>query len=557
MVLDSIKLSIPNALIGILQVLRLHGFEGCIVGGYVRDSICRILHHKNMPNQDFSSKNFINHNLLHETSKRTILNTLQDTKLKFTPKDWDIATNAKPSEVLEIFGFYNAYFKIIKLGIKYGTLGIRPLFTNDVGLIEITTYRIEGKYSDSRRPDNVIFTTSLQKDLARRDFSMNAIAFILQDDDSKEPQEYFTQDHCDINMRICDYFSGVESIKQKEIICVGDANMRFSEDALRIMRALRFGAVLQPRFDISKDTKLAIIACKRNLAHISKERILHEYNIMLLGSHVTSIAIDYRQVLEIIYPELSLMSKQQYYINMLALSHAPNILNVRLAIFFYSIDSKHILAALKRMRYDSKTLRDISKILALQNRSFPSSRFEIKESLGFAGEIIFKHYLQMLKAQALALEELQNTSLDIEIEDFELHKYKGMDISKYAINILEQDSKSKESSFKDKPKFSKAYSIADIEYIEIQSYDIIKSSECFLLLHLPIDGNDIMYLLDKQGINDKKMIGKLLNELLYYAMKQNMVSKQAKCKIYSKTEYSSMRDMLLDKAREMIISIGN
>ena len=149
--------------------------------------------------------------------------------------------------------------------------------------LEITTFRIDSDYSDNRHPTNVTFTKSLEEDTARRDFTMNALAY----NDERG---------------ICDFYGGSEDIKNKIIRCVGDSNQRFNEDALRIMRAIRFSSVLG--FKIEDNTKRAIFQNKELLKNISSERIANELVKLLCGENVRKVLLEYIDVLGVVIPEL-------------------------------------------------------------------------------------------------------------------------------------------------------------------------------------------------------------------------------------------------------------
>lgn len=175
-----------------------------------------------------------------------------------TPKDWDITTNATPEEITSLFpdeSFYNNDF---------GTVGVtRETEDESLKVIEVTPYRSEEGYSDNRRPDKVSFGCSLEDDLSRRDFTVNAIAYDPAKDD------------------LVDLYKGQEDIKSKVIRTVGDPNERFNEDALRMMRAIRLSAELG--FALDGDTMAAIAQNSDNLSHISKERIRDEFSRILLS----------------------------------------------------------------------------------------------------------------------------------------------------------------------------------------------------------------------------------------------------------------------------------
>lgn len=210
---DVIKINVPADVAFIIEQLNQAGFEAYAVGGCVRDSV-----------------------------------------LGREPHDWDITTSALPEEVKGIFR------KTIDTGIQHGTVTVMQ---NHVGY-EVTTYRIDGDYQDHRRPDNVIFTRSLEEDLKRRDFTINAMAY-------------------NDRTGIVDLFGGIEDLEEKTIRCVGNADERFTEDALRIMRAVRFAAQLG--FTIEPETRKAIGNHTKELSFVSAERIETELTKLLTSDH--------------------------------------------------------------------------------------------------------------------------------------------------------------------------------------------------------------------------------------------------------------------------------
>ena len=177
---------------------------------------------------------------------------VRDTLLGREPGDWDITTSAKPEEVKGIFG------KTVDTGLQHGTVTI---IKNRNGY-EVTTYRIDGEYHDGRHPESVEFTSNLKEDLKRRDFTINAMAY------SHETE-------------IVDEFGGMDDLENKVIRCVGLAHDRFTEDALRILRAIRFAAQLG--FEIEAETYKAISDIAPNLKNVSKERIQVELTKLLLS----------------------------------------------------------------------------------------------------------------------------------------------------------------------------------------------------------------------------------------------------------------------------------
>lgn len=199
----------------------------------------------------------------------------RDALLGAEPHDWDITTSALPEETLSVF----SGFRTIETGLKHGTVAVLL----DEMLLEITTYRVDGTYRDSRHPDEVTFTGTLGDDLARRDFTMNAIAY--------SPVRGYA-----------DLYGGAEDIEHHLIRCVGDPQTRFTEDALRILRALRFSAVLG--FPIEENTSAAIHALKDRILYVAFERISTELLQLLCGKEVYRVLQDYRDVFAVLFPEL-------------------------------------------------------------------------------------------------------------------------------------------------------------------------------------------------------------------------------------------------------------
>ena len=276
------------------------GFEAYIVGGCVRDLLCQ---------------------------KK--------------PKDWDCATNAIPAQIVEIFpdSFYENEFGTVGVKVKpfLEARELNPLREHDV--VEVTTYRIESAYSDRRRPDEVKFAKTLEEDLSRRDFTMNAIALKVK----SQKSEVEKGNTCEI----VDLFGGQADIKSKIIRAVGDASERFGEDALRIMRAIRFHAQLG--FQIEAKTFQALQKNAALISHVANERIKDELVKIILSDNPAD-GIDMLQktgVLKIILPELEngvgvAQNKHHIYTIyqhcLMSLKKCPSKkLEVRLAALFHDI----------------------------------------------------------------------------------------------------------------------------------------------------------------------------------------------------------------------------
>lgn len=213
---------------------------------------------------------------------------VRDSILGREPQDWDITTSAKPEEVKALFSH------TIDTGIQHGTVTVML----DCDGFEVTTYRIDGEYEDARHPKEVIFTSQLIEDLKRRDFTINAMAYNDRDG-------------------LVDAFDGIGDLNRKLIRCVGDPMERFTEDALRILRAVRFAAQLG--YEIHEDTKQAITTLAPNLSKISAERIQVELVKLLVSPHPEMMRDVYELgITDVILPEFSLMMEtsqnNQYHI---------------------------------------------------------------------------------------------------------------------------------------------------------------------------------------------------------------------------------------------------
>jgi len=195
------------------------------------------------------------------------------------PKDWDITTNALPLDTIELFKANG--FNVIETGLKHGTVTV---MINGEGF-EITTFRIDSESSDSRHPDSVTFTNSLKEDLSRRDFTINALAY-------------------NEKTGLIDYFNGLEDLKSKVIRCVGNAEDRFNEDSLRMLRAVRFSCQLN--FEIEDATKCALATNPRRLTLLSAERVREELCKILISDNVYFgiKQLHYLDMLKYIIPEL-------------------------------------------------------------------------------------------------------------------------------------------------------------------------------------------------------------------------------------------------------------
>ena len=228
-------IQIPEHALTVVERLERYGYEAYVVGGCVRDSL-----------------------------------------LGRSPKDWDVCTNALPEEVLRVF----RRFHVIKTGLQHGTVTVMVSHQP----VEVTTFRIDGAYTDNRHPDSVNFVSRVEEDLARRDFTINAMAY-------------------NPTRGLVDAFGGQEDLRAGIIRCVGEPDARFNEDGLRILRALRFAA--RYNFGIETETAFSIHRNRHLLENVSVERIFAELKGILVGEGVLGMMLAFPDVFAVIIPELA------------------------------------------------------------------------------------------------------------------------------------------------------------------------------------------------------------------------------------------------------------
>lgn len=416
---------LPKEVEYVLNKLNNFGYDSYIVGGCVRDSI-----------------------------------------LQRQPNDWDICTSALPDEMIEVFKEH----EIIPTGLKHGTITVLI----DKMPIEITTFRIDGEYSDNRRPDRVEFTTDIVEDLSRRDFTINAMAY-------------------NPHTGLIDPFNGADDIQNKIIRCVGDPYNRFAEDALRVLRTIRFSCQLE--FEIEPMTILAIKKMYINLGYISQERITSELNKMLVCKSFYRHLLEMPEVFSHIIPELSagvgFHQLNPYHIYTVydhiayAVSYGEKDLITKLTLLFHDISKPHCRTydsdgvahyyghgavsaemadkIMKRMKYDNDTREKVVELIKYHDATIEPKHKYIKKWLNRLGEEQFRRLLNVRTADILAQKTIPND------ERFD--------------------------------RISMVFKLID---------EILAAEECFTLKDLAINGKDLLVL----GIPEGKQIGEILNVLL-------------------------------------------
>lgn len=425
------NIEVPASVNYIIQKLEKCGHEAYMVGGCVRDSV-----------------------------------------LGRNPHDYDICTSATPDEILKAF----PNEEIIPTGLQHGTITI--LINKEP--FEVTTYRIDGDYSDNRRPDNVTFTKNLVEDLRRRDFTINAMAY--------NPKT-----------GLIDPFNGMEDIKYKKIRCVGSAEDRFNEDALRILRAIRFEAQLG--FAGLPETMFEIERQYERLKNISIERINSEFCKIVVSEQFCVELVLYPNVFSLFIPELKdLIGFQQNnpYHAYDVFDHTAHAIEkcesddlvVRLAVFFHDFGKPHSYqdgedgirhfkghgkvsaeitdSIMKRLRFNNETRNNIVELVYYHDATFEVGNKYVKRWLNKIGEKQFRRLLEVRKA-------------DI----------KGQ-----------------------KPDYEKSR-IEKVNNIESILEEILQEQECFSLKDLAVNGNDVKKTMN---LKEGKDIGYWLNEILKRVM---------------------------------------
>ena len=279
---------------------------------------------------------------------------VRDTLLGKAPKDWDVCTNALPQEMQRVF----ADCHVIETGLQHGTLTV--MYHHEP--FEVTTFRVDGEYTDHRHPDEVIFVADVREDLSRRDFTVNAMAW--------SP-----------DTGVVDAFDGREDLARRLIRCVGEPEKRFREDALRIMRALRFASVYG--FAIDPATDAAIHALKHTLKDVAAERIRVELQKLLCGDWAGEILRAYPDVLQVIMPPLG---KVDWPSTVAAVEASPATETFRLALLLHQLEPADAKAVLTSLKPDNFTRDWVLMLVTNQDYPFQPTRHSLLTALSLFGE---------------------------------------------------------------------------------------------------------------------------------------------------------------------------
>jgi len=321
------------------------------------------------------------------------------------PYDWDIATSALPAEILEVF----ADFRTIPTGLRHGTVTVRM----DGEPLEITTFRSDGVYTDHRRPDGVTFVDDLQADLVRRDFTVNAMAY--------NPR-----------VGLVDLFGGCDDLEKGILRAVGDPDRRFDEDALRILRALRFAArfgfAIEARTGAAMRRKAHLLAC------VSRERVFEELKKLLMGAYAGKVLLDYADIVQAVLPEIGPTigfdqhSRHHLYDVWAHTAHAvaaaPFDLPVRLALLLHDLGKPQCFtrddggeghfyghagisaamaeAVLLRLRCDNDTRACVTRLVANHGNRYPVEEKTARRLLSKFGPEDARRLLWVMQADKAA-----------------------------------------------------------------------------------------------------------------------------------------------------------
>ena len=442
----------PKEVNTIIQKLNNSGFEAFIVGGCVRDCI--------MGN---------------------------------APHDWDICTSAKPDQTQACFCGY----KTIDVGKKHGTIGV----VMHGGIYEITTYRVDGEYEDNRHPQSVEFTSNINDDLSRRDFTVNAMAYNEKDG-------------------FVDPFGGREDIANKLIKCVGNPTDRFIEDSLRILRGLRFASRFD--FEIEANTAKAIHDCKSLLHNVANERIREELIGILCGKSAEKILNDYRDVIAGIIPEITpCFDFEQHtphhcYDVYRHIAHSVGVIEpeplLRMSMLLHDIGKPQACTTdingrchfkghpkisaemadviLKRLRFSNAFISDCLKLIIYHDVRFSGNKKTVKRVLGKLGK---ENMERLFKIQ-------------------------------YADTMSQSD-------------YNREQKLTDLNTAKAHLEEIIRDNECFSLKQLSVNGKDLI----ENGITDGREIGGILN-YLFEKVLNNELENDRQALIKAVNEYKNRAD---------------
>lgn len=292
---------------------------------------------------------------------------VRDTVLGRVPDDWDITTSARPQEVKGLFT------RTVDTGLIHGTVTV--LLGDDS--FEVTTYRIDGRYEDHRHPSQVRFSAELAEDLRRRDLTINAMAYNQE-------------------QGLVDLFGGMKDLQEKRIRCVGEARERFREDALRILRVVRFSAQLG--FLIDPATEDALRSLAGDLAYVSAERIQVELIKLLRSDHPDYILRLFDTgIAEVVLPELVESAADPARAQSIAdsLKKVPPERSLRLALLLHPLGEKKSQKLLRRLKFDNHTIDTVRRLVRWYGQPLGETSADVRRSAAAIGAELFPQVLQV------------------------------------------------------------------------------------------------------------------------------------------------------------------
>ena len=438
-------IKLPETTAYIIERIEKNGFEAFAVGGCIRDSL-----------------------------------------LGRVPNDWDITTSAKPEDIMNIFE------NTVETGIEHGTVTV----VIDKEPYEVTTYRIDGDYTDGRHPDSVEFTENIEEDLSRRDFTINAMAY-------------------NNSTGLVDVFGGREDLENRVIRCVGNPKKRFEEDALRMMRGIRLSAQLG--FSIDKDTFNAIEEMADSISAVSIERINVEFTKTLMSDAKKIMIYHETGILKNVLPELYTIEKENLRkdfsieksikMGIDCADLCKKDLACRLAGFFVYINEvigiENTKKILKKMRYDNKTISKTCELLKYSMRNISNNKEDLKYLLMKLDSVELLEDLIDLKAAEV------DTYLETQKKIFEDESTKNDELDKVGLEVLEAFT---------------VESLIVLNNVENTLKEIVDNKECFRVKDLDINGKDLI----AAGVKPGKEIGEMLNKILKEVIKNPDINKKEK-----------------------------
>lgn len=379
---------------------------------------------------------------------------VRDMLLGREPGDWDITTSALPEQVKQVFR------RTVDTGIQHGTVTV--MIGNEG--YEVTTYRIDGEYLDGRHPNSVEYTSSLTEDLKRRDFTINAMAYNRK-------------------VGFVDEFGGVEDLKKGVVRCVGDPMDRFTEDALRILRAIRFSAQLG--FSIEGHTFDAIRVIAPNIKHVSKERIQTELTKLLLSAHPEHISLVYETGIS---PYVSKAFHEVFHearCRQIPVSITP-VKSMRWAALLRKCPEDQAVRILKDLKLDNDTIYRVRTLVAWQGRRIEPDPYPVRLAMSRMEPELFDDLLDFKTCLAKAA----------------MGRQEGMDRTE---GMEKWPEKGMGEGMEERPETPD-----ELERIRNLVHEIRQSGDCISLKNLAVSGHHIM----AAGVKPGKEVGETLARLL-------------------------------------------